>query len=72
MEEDALNILNNWIEQIIPGKDRLLELGCGSGSLVEELDKKYNVYIRGIDPMYYGNNDRCIGISAEEVDRISE
>ena len=72
MEKDALNILNNWIEQIIPGKDRLLELGCGSGSLVEELDKKYNVYIRGIDPMYYGNNDRCIGIGAEEVDRISE
>ena len=72
MEEDALSILNNWIERIIPGKNRLLELGCGSGSLVKELGKKYNVYVRGIDPMYYGNNNRCISRGAEEVDKIGE
>lgn len=70
MEEDAHSILNRWIERLIPDKKRLLELGCGSGSLVEELNEKFNVDIMGIDPGYYGNNDRCIGISAEEVYKI--
>jgi len=72
MEKDAISILNNLLERIIPGKDRLLELGCGSGSLVEKLGEKYNVYIRGIDPIYYGQNNRCIGIGAEEVGKIGE
>ena len=37
------------IEELLPNKTRVLDVGCGDGSLMNLLEKEKNIEVRGLE-----------------------
>ena len=70
MENEGTEVLEKLISQFLRPGMKVAEIGCGSSTLIQEIERRYKVYGICIDP--YGYGERIIPVPAENMHEIGE
>ncbi|MFP4202277.1 MAG: class I SAM-dependent methyltransferase [Candidatus Acetothermia bacterium] len=63
------------LEELIEPGSRLLDVGCGDGSFLRELERAYDIRGAGVDPSATpkeGGDGGCRRLRAEEIEELAE
>ena len=63
------DVIKRLLKEIEEG-DTVLDVGCGDGSLIKDLEKRKDIKIMGTDP--FPSNWECYNFLAEEIEEIGE